>query len=174
MNITVYSEKHTLKMGRKSYPCAIGKNGFVDMSEGCEGDGKTPLGTYAFRYGFYRADRLGCPVTELNMYAIREDDGWCDGVEDSAYNRPVRLPYPTSTEKLYREDHVYDIVLVLGHNDSPPIAGMGSAIFIHVARNEEGDLGNYKPTQGCVAVSLEHMLEVLSQLNYKSEILIKT
>ena len=35
------------------------------------------------------------------------------------YNRPVRLPYPASAETLWRDDHLYDLVVVLGHNDAP-------------------------------------------------------
>lgn len=171
MDIKVSATERILKLGGASYPCAIGKDGFIPYAEGREGDGKTPLGTYVFRYGFFREDRVELPDCVLNMYAIREEDGWCDGVEDSAYNRPVRLPYPASTEALYREDHLYDIVLVLSHNDSPPIADLGSAIFVHVAR--EGEKGQYKPTQGCVAVSLAHMLEILSGLDRKSTIVIQ-
>jgi L,D-peptidoglycan transpeptidase YkuD (ErfK/YbiS/YcfS/YnhG family) len=92
------------------------------------------------------------------FHALREDDGWCDAPDDPAYNRPVRLPYPASAENLFRDSHVYDVILVLGYNDSPPESGLGSAIFLHVAR--EG----YKPTEGCVAISAEHMLELLPKL----------
>lgn len=93
------------------------------------------------------------------MLETRDDDGWCDAPSDPAYNRPVRLPYTASAEKLYRDSHVYDVVLVLGHNDDPPIADMGSAIFLHIAREK------YKPTQGCVAISEDDMMKLLPKLN---------
>jgi L,D-peptidoglycan transpeptidase YkuD (ErfK/YbiS/YcfS/YnhG family) len=155
VKIKINCSKKSLSISRKSYPCAIGVDGFIPEQDGREGDGKTPLGTYPLRYGLYRADRIEVPETELEMHKIREDDGWCDAPDDPAYNRLVRLPYPASVEELYRDSQVYDVVLVLAHNDNPPIPDMGSAIFIHIAR--EG----YKPTQGCVAISKEDMLEVL-------------
>jgi L,D-peptidoglycan transpeptidase YkuD (ErfK/YbiS/YcfS/YnhG family) len=66
-----------------------------------------------------------------------------------AYNQPVKLPYPASAERLWRDDHVYDLVVVLGHNDDPPVAGLGSAIFLHLARD------GYPGTEGCVALARE-------------------
>src|SRR3546814_9502320 len=65
----------------------------------------------------YRADRLEKPVTVLPCETIAPDDGWCDDPADPAYNRPVRLPHPASHERLAREDHIYDVVVVLGPND---------------------------------------------------------
>jgi len=50
---------------------------------------------------------------------------------------------------------VYDVVVVLGYNDDPPVPGKGSAIFMHIAR--EG----YTGTAGCIALSLPDLLEVL-------------
>jgi L,D-peptidoglycan transpeptidase YkuD (ErfK/YbiS/YcfS/YnhG family) len=48
---------------------------------------------------------------------------------------------------MWRDDHVYDLVVVLGHNDDPPVPGLGSAIFLHLARQ------NYPGTEGCVALA---------------------
>lgn len=167
MKIIVETSKGKLKAGLKTYRCAIGKNGVVPFAEGREGDGKTPLGTYIVRYGLYRADRLERPVSRLELYPLRENDGWCDAPADPAYNRPVRLPYPASAEALYRDSHVYDIIIVLGHNDSPPVPDLGSAIFLHIARE------NYLPTQGCVAVSQEDMLMLLPKITKNSTIEIR-
>ena len=72
------------------------------------------------------------------------------------YNRPVRLPYPASYEKLWRDDALYDVVVVLGYNDDPPVAGRGSAVFLHLA------LPDYGPTAGCVALSAGDLALVLS------------
>jgi L,D-peptidoglycan transpeptidase YkuD (ErfK/YbiS/YcfS/YnhG family) len=47
--------------------------------------------------------------------------------------------------------------VVLGHNDDPPVAGLGSAIFLHVA-----DPGG-RPTEGCVAVALADLLGLLAE-----------
>ncbi len=140
MNILVDTEVRILTAGGKIYPCAIGKYGVVPHAQGREGDGKTPLGTYKIRYGLYRKDRVELPPTTLQFWPIHINDGWCDAPDDPAYNRPVKWPYPASFEKLWRESRVYDVIIVMGHNDSPPVPGMGSAIFLHIARK------HYTPT----------------------------
>ncbi len=86
------------------------------------------------------------------MRAIAETDGWCDDPADAAYNRLVGLPYPGRHERLWREDGLYDLVIVVGYNDDPPVAGRGSAIFIHAAAP------GYAPTEGCVALELGDLL----------------
>lgn len=164
MKIIVETSKAVSKLGRKSYPCAIGKNGTIPYANGREGDGKTPLGTYDLRYGLYRTDRMERPNCALEFHPIQENDGWCDAADDPAYNRPVQLPYPASAERLYKDSHVYDIIIVLGHNDSPPVPDMGSAIFLHIARD------GMKPTEGCVAICLEDMLELLPMLTRNTTI----
>ena len=125
--------------------CAIGRGGVACRKR--EGDGVTPVGDWPLRRLLYRADRRAAPATALPVAAIAADDGWCDAPDDPAYNRPVKLPYPASHETLWRDDAVYDLIVVLGHNDAPPQAGMGSAIFLHLAR------ADYAPTEGCVALA---------------------
>ena len=87
------------------------------------------------------------------------EDGWCDSPEDPAYNRPVRLPYAASCETLQRQDELYDIVVILGHNDAPPVPGLGSAIFLHCAKP------GYPPTLGCVALAKEDLIDVLGKVS---------
>jgi L,D-peptidoglycan transpeptidase YkuD (ErfK/YbiS/YcfS/YnhG family) len=136
--------------------CALGKGGVAAASEKREGDGKSPLGVWPLRRLLYRPDRGPLPTTGLETQAITPDDGWCDAPDDPAYNRPVQLPYPASTERLWRDDEVYDLVCVLGHNDDPPAPGLGSAIFLHVARPD------FRGTEGCVALSRDDLIELLA------------
>ena len=133
--------------------CALGRGGV--RAEKREGDGATPIGCFPLRGVLYRPDRLPAPETRLPVQPIAEDDGWCDEPNDPAYNRPVKLPYPASHERMWREDGLYDLVVILGHNDDPPEPGAGSAIFLHLARP------NYEPTEGCVALSRDDLLELL-------------
>ena len=137
--------------------CALGPAGVVPAAEKREGDGASPAGAWPLRRVLYRPDRRAAPETALPVQALRPDDGWCDAPDDPAYNRPVRLPYPASAEALWRDDGVYDLIVVLGHNDDPVVAGAGSAIFLHLAKP------GYPPTQGCIALSapdLERLLRV--------------
>ena len=136
-----------------TWGCAIGRGGV--RRDKREGDGATPAGTWPLRRVFYRSDRGVAPETLLPILVIGENDGWCDDPDDRHYNRPVVLPYAARYERLWRDDAIYDIVVILGHNDEPPVPGKGSAIFLHVARPD------YGPTEGCVALAepdLRHFL----------------
>lgn len=137
--------------------CALGKGGVKTAEAKHEGDGASPLGTWTLRRILYRPDRGPPPLTALPARAIGPDDGWCDAPADPAYNTPVRLPYPASAEHLWREDHVYDLIGILAYNDDPPVPGKGSAIFLHIARD------GYSPTEGCVALAREDLLELLKK-----------
>ncbi len=136
--------------------CAIGRSGMITASQKREGDGASPVGVWPLRRVYYRADRLPTPHTVLPVQAIAADDGWCDAPNDPRYNRPVRHPYGASAEQMWRDDAVYDVVVVLGHNDDPVVPGGGSAIFLHVAHVD------YRPTEGCIALALPDLLQVLA------------
>jgi Uncharacterized protein conserved in bacteria len=125
--------------------CALGRAGIgIDKREG---DGATPAGCFPLRALLYRPDRMTAPATGLPLRPIAPDDGWCDDPADPAYNRPVKLPYPARHERMWRDDGLYDLVIVVGHNDAPIVPGRGSAIFVHVAE------AAYAPTAGCVALA---------------------
>jgi L,D-peptidoglycan transpeptidase YkuD (ErfK/YbiS/YcfS/YnhG family) len=115
---------------------------------------------------FYRADRISKPATGLPLRALEKDDGWCDAPGDPNYNRPVKLPYPGSAEQMWREDHLYDLVAVLGYNDEPVVPGKGSAIFLHLARPD------FSATHGCVALACDDWLAAIAQLQPGDQVVI--
>lgn len=141
--------------GDLSFRCTLGKGGIISAADKREGDGASPVGVWPIRSVYYRPDRILQPQTGLNCIPLRPHDGWCDAPTDPLYNRPVTLPYPASHEKLWRTDHVYNVICELGFNDDPILPGQGSAIFMHLAR------ANYEPTEGCVALSEADLLAVL-------------
>jgi L,D-peptidoglycan transpeptidase YkuD (ErfK/YbiS/YcfS/YnhG family) len=136
-------------LGGRRVRCALGRSGVTRAADKREGDLASPLGVWPIRRLLYRPDKVGPPVTALPVQPIEPDDGWCDDPGDGSYNRPVKLPRHGSFERMWRDDDLYDLVLVLGHNDDPPQPKMGSAIFLHVARP------GYLPTEGCVALARE-------------------
>lgn len=158
MNLIVTSgaDGAWLDWGAGKRRAAIGPGGIAIKSG--EGDGITPRGTYPIREIFYRADRIAKPETVLPLRAIEKDDGWCDAPADPNYNRLVKLPYPASAEHMWRDDHLYDLVAVLGYNDDPVVPGKGSAIFLHLAKPD------YANTHGCVALNMDDALAALKQL----------
>lgn len=126
----------------------------------------TPEGRWAIRHVFFRPDRGRRPKTALPVSALQPDFGWCDAPGDPNYNRLVRLPYAASHERLWRDDRLYDLIMVLGFNDHPRAQGRGSAIFVHLAR--EG----YSPTEGCIALSRPDMIKLLGALRPSDRIVI--
>ena len=146
----------SLTFGDIAMPCTIGRSGACAAVEKREGDGCTPLGVWPIRGALLRPGKVQAAGIRLPWRWLREGDGWSDDVGDPAYNRPVHLPRAFSAENLLRPDDAYDVIVVLGHNDAPPVPGQGSAIFFHLS---EG-----RPTAGCVAVDRQDMLRLLPLL----------
>ncbi|MFD0846924.1 L,D-transpeptidase family protein [Sphingosinicella xenopeptidilytica] len=156
--IRVDTAARTLMAFGETIPCLIGKAGATAAADKREGDAMTPRGTYAIRALLVRPDKLAAPNTRLPWRRLHESDGWSDDVRDPAYNRPVQHPHRFSAEHLWRDDGLYDLIVILGHNDTPPVPGMGSAIFLHCKAERPY-------TQGCVAVSREALLALVEQLS---------
>jgi L,D-peptidoglycan transpeptidase YkuD (ErfK/YbiS/YcfS/YnhG family) len=156
----------TLTLGARTFRCALGHGGV--RRDKREGDGATPAGAWPLRRVLYRPDRGPAPETGLETTPIAPVDGWCDAPDDPRYNMPVRLPYPASAEALWRDDALYDRIAVIGYNDAPPVAGRGSAIFLHVAKPD------YAPTEGCVALAREDLAVVLARCRPGDRIVIET
>ena len=94
---------------------------------------------------------------------IKKDFGWCDDVKSKYYNKFVKFPFKFSAEKLYIKKNIYDIVVVIDHNQNPIKKGKGSAIFLHLTKN-------YKKTLGCVALKKKDMLILIKLINKKTKI----
>jgi L,D-peptidoglycan transpeptidase YkuD (ErfK/YbiS/YcfS/YnhG family) len=148
--------------GGQVLPCALGKAGIVSAQKKQEGDLASPAGLWPLRRIFYRADRLDAPKTSLQVQALTQNDGWCDDPHDPNYNQFITLPYTGRHERLWRDDQVYDIIVVMGYNDDPVVKGKGSAIFMHVARPD------FSGTEGCVALALPDLLTVLAAADSNS------
>jgi L,D-peptidoglycan transpeptidase YkuD (ErfK/YbiS/YcfS/YnhG family) len=140
-------------LGEKRWRCVVGAGGVRE--DKVEGDAATPVGEFPLRRIYFRNDRLVLPKVRLPARPIGEHDGWCDDPRSPVYNRLVRIPNEWSHEKMWREDGLYDVVVVVGYNDDPPEGEWGSAIFLHIARDD------MSPTQGCVAFARADLLELL-------------
>jgi L,D-peptidoglycan transpeptidase YkuD (ErfK/YbiS/YcfS/YnhG family) len=165
MDLIVKSERLAV-WGNNSFRCAIGVNGFSDPINRKEGDGTTPIGRWVMREVFYRADRIKPPETALPVRALKPTDGWSGSTKGPILNGLVTCPYNGTEESLWRDDNLYDIVVVLGFNDDPPALGKGSAIFLHIARPD------FSPSAGCVHLSREDLLTVLHEADRNSAVLV--
>lgn len=143
--------------GEKRWRCVLGAGGVRE--DKVEGDAATPAGEFPLRRIYFRNDRLVLPKVGLPARPIAEHDGWCDDPRSPSYNRLVRIPNDWSHEKMWREDSLYDLVVVVGYNDDPPEGEWGSAIFLHIARED------FSPTHGCIAFAREDLMELLPLLS---------
>lgn len=146
----------TARLGDHTFDCVLGRSGLV--ADKREGDGGTPIGRFPFRRLLYRADRVARIETSLPARHIERDDGWCDDPASPEYNKPIRLPHPAHHEEMWLESALYDLVVVIGHNDDPIVPGAGSAVFLHVARED------WSPTAGCIAFRRDDLLTVLAKV----------
>src|SRR5262245_65958064 len=149
-------------LGERRWRCAVGAGGVRE--DKVEGDAATPVGEFPLRHIYFRNDRLVLPKVRLPARAIGERDGWCDDPRSPAYNRLVRIPNEWSHEKMWREDGLYDLVVVVGYNDDPPEGEWGSAIFLHIARDD------YPPTQGCIAFARDDLLELVTLIGPQTSV----
>lgn len=144
--------------------CALGKGGITRAKR--EGDSATPAGAHRPLHGYYRADRVSRPRTTVPLVPLRRSDGWCDAPGHRSYNRHVTLPFTARHETMWRDDHVYDIVIDLGWNLRPRIQGHGSAIFLHLARD------GLAPTEGCIAVPRDKAERLLALIGPQTRIIV--
>ena len=142
--------------------CSVGKRGIGFKKK--EGDLITPKGIFKIKNIFYRKDRLKKLKTSLKKSAIQKRMGWCDDPKSKRYNQLIYYPFRYNSEKLYRRDNIYDIIVVLDFNMRPIIKNKGSAIFLHVAKK------NVSTTKGCIAIKKNELKKLLGLINSRTRL----
>ena len=151
-----------LKYKELKFRCALGKAGIKKKT--IEGDNITPKGIFKIVKIYYRPDKIKKIKTSIKKIKIRKNMGWCDDPNSRFYNKLINLPTKYSHEKLYRNDNLYDLIVVLSYNINPIIKNKGSAIFIHIAKK------NYKKTKGCIALKRANLIQLVSQIKKNTKI----
>jgi L,D-peptidoglycan transpeptidase YkuD (ErfK/YbiS/YcfS/YnhG family) len=151
-----------LKYKNLKFRCALGKAGVKKKTK--EGDNITPKGTFKIIKIYYRSDKIKKIETLIKKNKIKKNMGWCDDPNSRFYNKLINLPTKYSHEKLYRNDGLYDLIVVLSYNTNPIIKNKGSAIFMHIAKN------SYKKTKGCIALKKEHLIKIISKIKKNTKI----
>lgn len=141
--------------------------GPVRVRVGTDGVGKasertrrTPVGTFTLDQAFGRAAN---PGTKVPYRRVGNQDWWVSDPRSPAYNTyrhcaPGRCPFDEGAgENLGRSGPSYDHVLVIGYNTARPVAGAGSAFFLHV------DAG--VPSAGCVVAPRAEVVALLRWLD---------
>ena len=160
MHITI--KKNYLICGEYKVKCAVGKRGIKKKIK--EGDLITPKGSFKIKDIYYRKDKVKNLYSKLRKTIIHKNMGWCDDPKSKEYNKLIKYPFKYSSEKLFRSDNLYDIIIVLDFNMHPIKKNKGSAIFIHVASK------NLTPTKGCVAVRKKELIKITNFLTKKTKI----
>jgi L,D-peptidoglycan transpeptidase YkuD (ErfK/YbiS/YcfS/YnhG family) len=158
----IIKETGYLQYKNLKFRCALGKAGIKKKEK--EGDNVTPKGIFKITSMYYRPDRIKNIITAIKKIKIKKNMGWCDDPDSHFYNQQISLPTKFNHEKLYRNDNLYDLVLVLNYNTNPIIKNKGSAIFIHIAKK------NYKKTKGCIALKKKHLIELISKIKKNTQI----
>jgi L,D-peptidoglycan transpeptidase YkuD (ErfK/YbiS/YcfS/YnhG family) len=153
-----------LLAGTLAIPVVLGRSGIRANKR--EGDGATPVGRFGLVRVWWRADRHYRPATLLPVRRITPDLAWCEDTADRRYNRPFRRSANEPGDRMWREDHLYDLIIELNHNTRPRVAGRGSAVFVHLARP------NRSPTAGCVALSRRDLQRLLRSIGPATRIVI--
>lgn len=143
---------------------ALGRGGIKASKR--VGDGGTPAGRFHPVRLWWRRDRLPRPRTLLPVRGIGGNDAWCEDPADRRYNRQFRRSANEPGDRLRREDGLYDLIVEIDHNTRPRVAGRGSAVFIHVARD------GFAPTAGCVGLRRNGLLQLVRSLSPKTRIII--
>ena len=159
MHILIY--KNYLTYNKLKIKCAIGKKGIGYKRK--EGDLITPKGLFRIKYILYRKDRVKIS-SKLRKKIIKKDMGWCNDSKSKQYNKLIKLPSYFKHEKLYKRENVYDIILVLNYNMNPVKKNKGSAIFIHITKN------NFKKTEGCVAIKKLNLIKLLKVIGPNTKV----
>ena len=157
--------KNYLTYNKLKVKCAIGKKGIGNKRK--EGDLITPIGQYKIKYILYRKDRVKIS-SKLKKKVIKKNMVWCNDYKSKQYNKLVKLPFIYRHEKLYKKENIYDIILVLNYNMRPIKKNKGSAIFIHIAKN------NFKKTEGCIAIKKQPILKIINEIKPNTKIIISS
>jgi L,D-peptidoglycan transpeptidase YkuD (ErfK/YbiS/YcfS/YnhG family) len=151
-----------LLVGGRAIPVALGHSGI--LADKREGDGATPRGRFCLVRLWWRADRAPRPRTMLPARRIDRTLAWCENPADRRYNQPYCMSGTGPGDRMWRDDHLYDLVIEISHNTRPRIAGRGSAVFVHVARPDRS------ATAGCVALAASDLRRLLARLGPRTRI----
>ena len=93
--------------------------------------------------------------------------GYATYMQEIIQYKLIKFPFNASAERLFRDDDLYDIVCVINYNTKPILPGKGSAIFLHICKDD------YSQTEGCVAIKKDDLIRVSKHITDNSSIIIE-
>jgi len=166
-NIYVNSNKKKniayLIFGKKKIRCLVGKNGIGKKNR--EGDNKTPKGIFRVKKIYYRKDKFLNIKSGIPIFKLKKNDKWCIDSKSRRYNSFFTKNINCGYESLFRNDGVYDLIVVLDYNLDKVKKFKGSAIFLHC-------IGEKKFTEGCISIEKDSLKKIIQRLSPLSKIII--
>ena len=132
-----------------------------------EGDGKAPAGIFKLGSSFGYA-KTALPQQSYPYRQVGKRDYYIDDSNSKDYNQWIKIAphlqnspkqYWKSYEKMRRSDALYALGVEIQHNKSPIIANAGSAIFMHIWKDQ------HTSTAGCTALSKQNLQDILQWLD---------
>ena len=148
----------------KKFECFVGKNGIGKKTR--EGDFITPKGSFKMKKIYFREERINLVQSGIPLKKIKKTYSWCVDPKNKNYNNFLQKPLNCEYENLYRNDNLYDIIIVLDYNINPIKKYKGSAIFVHCSEK------NRKFTEGCIAINKNIILKIIREITPCSRLII--
>jgi L,D-peptidoglycan transpeptidase YkuD (ErfK/YbiS/YcfS/YnhG family) len=129
-----------------------------------EGDKRSPAGVFSLgkAYGY---DPLWAARTKLEYITVTPADLFIEDSASEFYNKQIRLDHPAASpwelsQQMEQTDPAHRLEVVVGHNTPSPIPGAGSAILLHIWRQN-----GKKFTTGCTAMADADMETIIRWLD---------
>jgi L,D-peptidoglycan transpeptidase YkuD (ErfK/YbiS/YcfS/YnhG family) len=126
-----------------------------------EGDGTTPIGTFAIGRTMY--GNAPNPGVRFPYKRLRCGDWWVEDPASPSYNTVrhvacgTRPPFKTPTPDMSKSPRAYPFLAVVNFNMNPVVPGRGSGIFLHAQTGSS--------TNGCVSIPRADLARVLRWLD---------
>ncbi len=150
-----------MRIGGQVIPVTLGRGGILANKH--EGDGR-PRAECSIRCGCGGA--AIAPRVRAHRYPCGRSRRPTPGAKIPPTGATIAtfvLRVTHAGDRLMRADHLYDFIVEIDHNTRPRIARRGSAVFIHLARE------NWGPTAGCVGLKRNDMLRLLAKLTTRTK-----
>lgn len=156
------------RIGRNGLASGLGLSPAVSKTLKKEGDGKAPAGVFSLGHAFGYQKRIK-KKDKLIYNVVSTRDLWVEDSGSSFYNQHLKLNHEPNSpwekkQQMRQDDYAHALKLYIEHNaktlTNTPKAGMGSAIFFHIWRQNGG-----KSTSGCTTMSSAHLAHMISQVD---------
>ncbi len=132
-----------------------------------EGDKRSPAGVFSLgkAYGY---DPIWAARTKLEYVTVTPADLFIEDTASEFYNNQIRLDHPAASDwelsqQMEQTDPAHRLEVVVGHNTPSPARGAGSAILLHIWRQN-----GKKFTTGCTAMADANIEAIIRWLDPNS------